>query len=76
MVCRLSVAESNIMYDEETEELSEDLENISGDIADLTKTAKTPGGISLFTDSTKQTYKSTYEINYMSPYSESYMLCA
>jgi TP901 family phage tail tape measure protein len=50
------------MYDEETESLSEDLENISGDIADLTKTAKTPGGISLFTDSTKQTYKSTYEI--------------
>jgi TP901 family phage tail tape measure protein len=49
-------------YDEETEQLSEDLENISGDIADLTKTAKTPGGISLFTDSSKQTYKSTYQI--------------
>ena len=49
-------------YDEETEELSDDLKNISGDIADLTKTAKTPGGISLFTDDTKETYKSTYQI--------------
>ena len=49
-------------YDEETEELSEDLENISGEIADLTKTAKTPGGISLFSDKDKQTYKSTYQI--------------
>ena len=54
--------ESNRMYDEETEELSDDLKNISGDIADLTKTASTPGGISLFTDETKQTYKSTYQI--------------
>lgn len=50
------------MYDEETEELSEDLKNISGDIADLTKTASTPGGISLFTDENKTTYKSTYQI--------------
>ena len=49
-------------YDEETESLSADLENLSGDIADLTKTAKTPGGISLFTDSSKETYKSTYQI--------------
>ena len=54
--------ESNRMYDEETEELSDDLKNISGDIADLTKTASTPGGISLFTDETKETYKSTYQI--------------
>lgn len=51
-----------VKYDEETEELSEDLENISGEIADLTKTAKTPGGISLFTDKDKQTYKSTYQL--------------
>ena len=50
------------MYDEETEELSEEYENLSGDIADLTKTASTPGGISLFTDSSKTEYKSTYEI--------------
>lgn len=49
-------------YDEETEELSEDLENISGKIADLTKTAKTPGGISLFTDKNKTEYKSTYQL--------------
>ena len=49
-------------YDEETESYSEDLENLSGTIADLTKTASTPGGISLFTDETKQTYKSTYDI--------------
>ena len=48
-------------YDEETEELSEDLQNISGDIADLTKVAG-KGGISLFTDSSKTTYKSTYQI--------------
>ena len=50
------------MYDEETEQLSDDLKNISGDIADLTKTTSTPGGISLFTDDTKKTYKSTYQI--------------
>lgn len=43
-------------YDEETESYSEDLENLKGEIADLTKTASTPGGISLFTDETKQTY--------------------
>lgn len=49
-------------YDEETEELSEDLENISGTIADLTKTASSPGGISLFTDAAKTEYKSTYQI--------------
>lgn len=49
-------------YDEETESYSEDLEELSGKIADLTKTASTPGGISLFTDETKQTYKSTYDI--------------
>lgn len=48
-------------YDEETEELSEDLKTISGDIADLTK-VNGKGGISLFTDKTKQTYKSTYQI--------------
>ncbi len=49
-------------YDEETEELSDDLKTISGDIADLTKTASKPMGVSLFTDETKQTYKSTYQI--------------
>lgn len=49
-------------YDEELESYTEDLENLKGEIADLTKTAKTPGGISLFTDETKETYKSTYKI--------------
>ena len=49
-------------YDEETESYTNDVEQLSGDIADLTKTASTPGGISLFTDDTKQTYKSTYEL--------------
>ena len=49
-------------YDEETESYSNDIEVLSGSIADLTKTAKTPGGISLFTDETKQTYKSTYQL--------------
>lgn len=49
-------------YDEETESYTEELENLKGEIADLTKTAKTPGGISLFTDETKETYKSTYKI--------------
>lgn len=48
-------------YDEETEELSADLKNISGDIADLTKVAG-KGGISIFTDETRTTYKSTYQI--------------
>lgn len=49
-------------YDEETESYTEELENLKGEIADLTKTAKTPGGISLFTDESKETYKSTYKI--------------
>lgn len=48
--------------DEETEGAIEDFEVLQGKIADLTKTAKTPGGISLFTDETKETYKSTYQL--------------
>ena len=35
---------------------------LQGKIANLTKTAKTPGGISLFTDKDKTTYKSTYQL--------------
>lgn len=63
MVSRGQVSpESNRMYDEETESYSEDLEVLKGKIADLTKTASTPGGISLFADEDKQTYKSTYQI--------------
>lgn len=49
-------------YDEETEEYIGNVEELTGKIADLTKTAKTPGGISLFTDATKSTYKSTYQL--------------
>lgn len=49
-------------YDEETEQYSEDLAVLEGEIASLTKTAKHPLGISLFTDSDKTTYKSTYQI--------------
>lgn len=50
-------------YDEETGQLSDDLVGLKGKIADLTKTASNGGrGISLFTDETRQTYKSTYRI--------------
>ena len=49
-------------YDEETESYSNNIENLTGDIASLTKTVKTPGGISIFSDKEKQTYKSTYQI--------------
>ena len=49
-------------YDEETESYSNNIENLKGDIANLTKTVKTPGGISIFSDKDKQTYKSTYQI--------------
>ena len=49
-------------YDEETESYSEDLANLSGEIADLTKTASAPGGISLFSDAAKTEYKSTRQI--------------
>lgn len=47
--------------DEETEEALEDYDELKGKIADLTKTAKTPGGVSLFTDASKTEYKSTYQ---------------
>lgn len=49
-------------YDEELESYTDDLANLSGTIADLTKTASSPQGISLFTDDTRTTYKSTYQI--------------
>lgn len=49
-------------YDEETESYTNDVEELSGAIADLTKTASTPGGISLFTNASKTEYKSTYQI--------------
>ena len=49
-------------YDEETQSYTNDVEELDGAIANLTKTASTPGGISLFTDATKETYKSTYQV--------------
>lgn len=49
-------------YDEDTEELSEDVMELTGKIADLTKTTSKPSGISLFTDSSKTEYKSTVQI--------------
>lgn len=44
-------------FDEETEQLSEDLVNITGKIIDLTKTAERPMGVSIFTDETQTQYK-------------------
>ena len=49
-------------YDEETEEFIGNLEILDGEIANLTKTASAPGGISLFKDEAKTEYKSTYEL--------------
>ena len=49
-------------YDEETEEYIGDIEDLSGKIADLTKTANSPGGISLFADEAKTEYKSTKQL--------------
>ena len=49
-------------YDEETEEYSEDIAILTGKIADFTRTASNPTGVTLFTDATNQTYRSTYEI--------------
>ena len=49
-------------YDEQTEEYIGNVEVLSGKIADLTKTADRPGGVSLFTDETKQTFKSTTQL--------------
>ena len=49
-------------YDEETEEYIGGVEELSGKIADLTKTASAPGGISLFSDDAKTEYKSTREL--------------
>ena len=49
-------------YDEETESYTADVEILDGTIANLTKTVSNAGGLSLFTDETKTTYKSTYQI--------------
>ena len=53
-----SHSESNRQYDEETEQLSDDLVGVTGKVADLTKAASNNGrGISLFTDETQTKYK-------------------
>jgi len=49
-------------YDEETQELSADVQVLVGDIANLTKTAQHPIGVSIFSDEAKTQYKSTVEI--------------
>ncbi len=50
-------------YDEETEEFSEEISSLTGDIADLTKVASNGfRGISIFTDDTRNEYRSTYDI--------------
>lgn len=49
-------------YDEETESYTNDVEQLSGKIADLTKTTATPGGISLFSDNAKTEFKSTKQL--------------
>lgn len=49
-------------YDEETEEFIGGVEELTGKIADLTKTAEKPSGISLFSDAEKTEYKSTTEL--------------
>jgi len=49
-------------YNEETEELDENLTNITGDVIDLTKVASNNyKGISLFTDETQTEYKDLYQ---------------
>ena len=49
-------------YNDDTKSYSNDVEALSNSIAVLTRTAKTPGGISLFTDGTMETYKSAYQV--------------
>ena len=53
---------SNRQYDENTEQLSYDLVDITGKVIDLTKVASNDyKGVSLFTDETQEHYKSIYE---------------
>lgn len=49
-------------YDEDTEEFIGGVESLSGDIADLTKSAEHPLGVSLFKDDAKTEFKSTTEL--------------
>lgn len=59
-----------VLYDEDTEEYIGDIEDLSGEIANLTKSKSKPGGISLFTNAEKTEYKST--INLLREISEIY----
>ena len=45
-------------YDETTEELSDDLKTVTGDLADLTKTAQHAQGVSIFKDGSTTEFKS------------------
>ena len=45
-------------YDETTEELSDDLKTVTGDLADLTKTAQHTQGVSIFKDGSTTEFKS------------------
>ncbi len=49
------------MYDEERHQLSEDLVNVKGQVADVTKTDSNPNGTSLFTYADQKHYKSMVE---------------
>lgn len=49
-------------YDEETEEYVGGVQELTGAIADLTKTASNPTGVSLFEEGDPDTYRSTYDI--------------
>lgn len=49
-------------YDEETEEYVGGVTELTGAIADLTKTAERPQGISLFEEGDPDTFRSTYDI--------------
>lgn len=45
-------------YDESTEELSEDLKNVTGELTDLTKTAEHTQGVSIFKEGSTTEFKS------------------
>lgn len=49
-------------YDESTGEYLGDTLELFGKVANATKTLENPSGISLFTDESRQTYKSTYQL--------------
>ena len=49
-------------YDEDTGTYTGSVDELSNKIASLTKTASTPDGISLFTDNTNETCKTTYRL--------------